>query len=40
MIKKNMKLNKKISTLNINFIDKQINNLTNWFLSPSSTFIN
>ena len=35
-----MELNKKISTLNINSVNKQINSLTDWFLSPSSTFIN
>lgn len=37
--KNNMKLKKNISTLNINFITNQINSLTEWFLSPSSTFL-
>ena len=38
--KNNMKLNKKISTLNIDFIDKKIKKLSQWFLKPSSTFLN
>ena len=38
--KNNMKLHKKISTFNINFIDKKISKLSQWFLKPSSTFLN
>ena len=39
-LNKKMSLYKDITTLNINDINNQIRALSNWFLKPSSTFIN